>query len=57
MGHSGTIEATYTVNKNLPQSQIDEMRQQFKEKVEPKLETISIKARSEIELLKSENKN
>ena len=30
MGHAGTIEATYTVNKNLPQSQIDDMRQQLK---------------------------
>jgi integrase len=55
MGHAGTIEATYTVNKNLPQSQIDDMRQQFKEKVEPKLETITVKARSEIDLLKIEN--
>lgn len=56
MGHSGSIEATYTLNKNLPQSQIDEMREQFREKVEPKLETIPAKTRNEIDLLKGENK-
>jgi len=56
MGHSGTIETTYTLNKNLPQTQIDDIRQQFKEKVEPKLETITVKARNEIDILKSENK-
>jgi integrase len=53
MGHAGTIEATYTVNKNLPQLQIDDMREQFKERVEPKLETITVKARSEITILNS----
>jgi site-specific recombinase XerD len=53
MGHAGTMEAIYTVNKNLPQSQIEDIRQQFKEKVEPKLDSITVKARNEIELLQN----
>lgn len=39
MGHSGTIEATYTVNKRLPEWQIEEMRRIFKQLVEPRLIT------------------
>lgn len=39
MGHSGTIEATYTVNKRLPAWQIEEMRKVFREAVEPHLRT------------------
>ena len=54
MGHSGSIEAIYTVNKNLPEHQIEEMRQQFKDKVEPKLETISVRARSDIDQVKAD---
>jgi site-specific recombinase XerD len=54
MGHSGSMESIYTVNKNLPQSQIEEMRQLFKDKVEPKLESISAKSRSEVDNLKAQ---
>jgi integrase len=39
MGHSGSIEAVYTVNKRLPEWQVDEMRATFKQ-IEPKLTTI-----------------
>ena len=39
MGHSGTIEATYTVNKHLPQEQVEEMRHLFKEQIEARLRT------------------
>lgn len=42
MGHSGSIEATYTVNKMLPDWQIEEMRKVFKQYVEPKLSTIPL---------------
>jgi integrase len=42
MGHSGSIEATYTVNKALPEWQIEENRETFREYVEPRLSTIYV---------------
>jgi len=54
MGHVGTIEATYTVNKNLPEWQIEEMRKIFREKVEPRLQTTSLMAKTEVEDLKKQ---
>ncbi len=39
MGHSGDIEATYTVNKRLPDWQIEEFRQLYSRLIEPKLST------------------
>jgi site-specific recombinase XerD len=55
MGHSGSIEAIYTTNKKLPEWQIEEMRKVFKEKVEPRLQTINTVARLEVDKLKEEN--
>jgi len=49
MGHTGTIEATYTVNKNLPEWQIEEMRKTFSETVEPKLSTLKMERNKELE--------
>jgi integrase len=39
MGHSGPIESDYSVHKNLRTEQIEQMRQAFKESVEPVLTT------------------
>jgi integrase len=54
MGHSGSMESIYTVNKNLPQSQIEEFRHLFQIKVEPKLQTLSVVARNEIDQVKAD---
>lgn len=48
MGHTGTIEATYTVNKRLPDWQIEEMRKAFKEAVEPRLTTQRVTSEHEV---------
>jgi len=37
MGHSGVVQNEYTVRRQQPTEQIEEMRQKFKEKIEPYL--------------------
>lgn len=39
MGHAGTIESTYSVNKKLPQEVIERMRQAYAQAAERHLET------------------
>ncbi len=40
MGHAGTIESTYSVNKKLPQEVIERMRQAYTQAAEKHLETV-----------------
>ena len=40
MGHAGTIESTYSVNKKLPQEVIERMRQAYAQAAQKHLETI-----------------
>ncbi len=40
MGHGGTIESTYSVNKRLPQEVIERMRQAYAQSAEKHLETV-----------------
>ena len=54
MGHSGNMEAIYVVNKKLPDYVVNEMRQQYTELAEPKLQTISLIAKNEVDKLKAE---
>ena len=56
MGHSGSIEAIYTVNKKLPEWQVEKMREQFRENIEPNLQTINVIVKNKIDGLESENK-
>jgi len=35
MGHNGDIEMIYTLRKNFPQEQIDEIRRKYKDVIEP----------------------
>jgi len=37
MGHSGVVQNEYTVRRQQPTEQIEEMREEFKEKIEPYL--------------------
>jgi len=56
MGHTGSIEAIYTVNKKLPEWQIENMREQFRESIEPNLQTINVVVKNKIDNLEAENK-
>ena len=56
MGHSGSIEAIYTVNKKLPEWQVEKMRDQYKENIDPNLQTINVVAKNKIDGLEAENK-
>ncbi|HEV2137309.1 MAG TPA: hypothetical protein VGR53_00535 [Nitrososphaerales archaeon] len=59
MGHSGPVEANYSVNKNLRDKQIEQMRTAFKEKVEPELSTSVLPegvSKDDLELIRYESK-
>jgi hypothetical protein len=49
MGHTGSIERRYTLDKQLPKEQLEEMRKTFVELAEPKLTTIPQVQSSEFE--------
>lgn len=48
MGHNGPMQLTYSLRRQLPQEQIEEMRKIFKEKIEPHF--IPIEASSDIQV-------